>query len=269
MHTPTPLWRRCRYPIIRKEMNPQGHFGKAPGRGLLHSDRHGGNPDQYFHVEKHSVFIVLMQKLCLLTQWNQVEWRVQSSSEAVGPAVAAGGFGTGRKGVWVPVLLPPGYVTLASHLRFVNVSFFPCKMGLMILIPIRDVSNVFHTTKQTILQHQMGVLWSSQFWHCLPGDNVKCQRLRAQPHKTAPHPLHSLQMTITNPGFHLCFWSDIVGSQTDMSRVGRKGRDWRSPGRKAQVPSNCKVGPCPQHDLSSPSILLGMQFRPPDLSYCW
>lgn len=41
---------------------------------------------------KHSGFTVSLQKLCLLTQWNQV-WRTKSSSDAMGMAAASGGPG--------------------------------------------------------------------------------------------------------------------------------------------------------------------------------
>ena len=43
----------------------------------------------------------------------------------------------------------------------------------------------------------------TQFWHLLPGDNVRFYRLRVQCYKTAPTPL---QTPVTSPGCYQCFW---------------------------------------------------------------
>lgn len=46
----------------------------------------------------------------------------------------------------------------------------------------------------------------TQFWSCLPGDNVRSQKLRAQSHKSVPTPLH---MSITNSrssGYPASIW---------------------------------------------------------------
>lgn len=53
-----------------------------------------------------------------------------------------------------------------------------------------------HTHKDTWLVSDN----STQFWHCLPGDGIKFQRLRVQFHKTAPSPhfrYHSQAQVIT------------------------------------------------------------------------
>lgn len=49
---------------------------------------------------------------------------------------------------------------------------------------------------------------STQYWHCLPGDNHQIPQVRAQPHKTA-HSHLPLQMPVAGPGYLLCFWLAI------------------------------------------------------------
>lgn len=60
---------------------------------------------------------------------------------------------------------------------------------------------IFHTLKYSVTPVWGGPMNSTQFWHCLPGDNI---RLRAQFQKNCPLPPH--QSPITSPNCHLCFW---------------------------------------------------------------
>ena len=53
----------------------------------------------------------------------------------------------------------------------------------------------------------------TQFWHCLPGGNIKFHWLKAQSHKTAPTPLH----TNYKSGCHLCFWLISCKSEVPMT----------------------------------------------------
>lgn len=49
-----------------------------------------------------------------------------------------------------------------------------------------------------------------QFWPWLPGDSIRFHKLKAQSHKTTPSPL---QMMVTRPGCHLCFWPTSYRSE--------------------------------------------------------
>ena len=44
----------------------------------------------------------------------------------------------------------------------------------------------------------------TQFWHCLTGDSIRSHRLRAQPHKTAPHVSGQPQVLGPQVSYNFC-----------------------------------------------------------------
>ena len=67
---------------------------------------------------------------------------------------------------------------------------------------LRGVWGFFHTIEQFSDANWVAYN-SAQLWHYLPGDSIRSHSLRPQSCKTALPPL---QMPITSPGCHLCFW---------------------------------------------------------------
>nr|KAF6355341.1 hypothetical protein mMyoMyo1_011507 [Myotis myotis] len=110
--------------------------------------------------------------------------------------------------------------------------------------------------------------WSQQPRACaLTGNQTMTSWFIGQHTTTEPLWLGNLWLLLPNTMFS----KFICGRQLDMSRA--RARYWQSPGRESlgakQQTKPGKQGPCPQGNLSSPSILLIMQFRPSDLPYHW
>ena len=59
---------------------------------------------------------------------------------------------------------------------------------------------------------------SKQFWHCLSRDSIMCHRLSVQSYKSWPRPL---QMLVTSPGCHLCFWP--TGYKSEVPKTPSSG----------------------------------------------
>ena len=83
--------------------------------------------------------------------------------------------------------------------RFFPFIFWP--LHTMILIPIRKCRGCSTSPLQANLQHQLGGLQLTQFWHHLPRNCIRFHRLGTSSHKPPP----ILLMTTASPGCYLCF----------------------------------------------------------------
>ena len=107
-----------------------------------------------------------------------------------------GCWGTGRANMLPSLsLLDHSHRTLyLGHFRSPNVwQFFPI---------------------QAIWWHPLDVLYLTQFWYCVPVNNVRFHRVKSSVLQARPPPHHTLRIPVTSPYCHLFFSPTAEGQRS-------------------------------------------------------